>query len=197
MLAACSFGGILVADTVATRYTYPWTTRAGEHEVTFRMMEAGDRAAILAFTDALPKHDLLFLRIDISQPEAVDEWIRNIEDDRTRTVLAECDGRVVGYGSIHYNDITWTRHLCEIRLMMLPAFRSQGIGRKLADQVFAIAEDLGLQKVTAQMMSSQHDAQDLFHQLGFIPEALLHDWVIDLNGRTHDLILMSRDIEET
>lgn len=186
----------MVMETAAPRRTYPWTRRVGDFDVTFRLMEAGDEAAMLAFTDSLPEHDLLFLRVDITQPEAVETWLRNIERGRTVTVLAEHEGRVVGYGSLHYNDLLWTRHLGEMRLMVGPGARGKGLGRVLAEQVFALAEGFGLQKVTAQMMSTQHNAQDLFHRLGFIPEALLHDWVIDRKGRTHDLIVMSREIGE-
>jgi len=185
-----------VTETVTPVRTYPWTCHFGELEVTFRLMTAEDRAAILAFADELPEHDLLFLRVDITRPEAIDEWIRNIERGRTRTVLAEAGGRVVGYCSLHWNDLLWTRHLGEIRVMVGPNFRNRGLGHALAEQVFAFASELGLFKVTAQMMSSQRQAQDLLHRLGFIPEALLHDWVIDRKGRTHDLILMSREVEE-
>ncbi len=185
-----------MTETVASPYNYPWSAPVGDDEVTYRLMSAGDEAALLAFTDDLPEHDLLFLRVDITQPEAVQEWLRNIERGRTRTILAECGGRIVAYGSLHYNDILWTRHLGEIRLMVGTSFRGRGLGRVLAEQVFAAAQELALHKVTAQMMSKQREAQDLFHQLGFIPEALLHDWVIDRNGRTHDLILMSREVEE-
>ncbi len=45
------------------------------------------------------------------------------------------------------------------------------------------------------MMSTFHQAQDLFHHLGFIPEAMLHDWVIDGHGRTHDLLMMAREVD--
>ncbi len=186
----------LVTETVATQYNYPWSTQMGDDEVTYRLMSSDDEAAILAFTDDLPEHDLLFLRVDITQPDAVREWIRNIEHGRTRTILAECGGRIAAYGSLHYNDILWTRHIGEIRLMVSTGFRGLGLGRRLAEQVFVAAQEFALHKVTAQMMSTQRDAQDLFHQLGFIPEALLHDWVIDRNGRTHDLILMSREVED-
>jgi hypothetical protein len=50
--------------------------------VVLRPMLAGDRVAILAFANALPPHDLLFLRRDITQPDVVDEWVRDVEQDR-------------------------------------------------------------------------------------------------------------------
>ena len=164
--------------------------------VDFRPMVPEDQQAMLAFTDQLLEEDLLFLRLDITQPETVDEWIRNIGRGRTRTILALIDGRIAGYGSIHHNETLWTRHLGEMRLMVAREHRGRGLGSALATRVFAIGRELKLFKITAQMMSSQHSAQDLLHRFGFIPEAQLHDWVIDRRGRTHDLIVMSREVEE-
>ena len=42
--------------------------------------------------------------------------------------------------------------------------------------------------------SAQWSARRLFEGLGFEMEALLADWVIDREGRTQDLVLMSYDV---
>ena len=181
--------------------TFPWTTGAGDLEITFRRMAAADRDRVLAFTRTLPEDSLLFLRSDITQPEVIDLWLRQIESGRTVTILAEASGvrpsgRVIGYCSLHRSDILWARHLGEIRLLVAPEYRGKGVGGLLIRQIFALAQDTDLLKLVANMMSSQRDAQSLFHHLGFIPEAMLHDWAIDRNGRTHDLIIMSREVED-
>ena len=90
--------------------------------------------------------------------------------------------------------MTWQRHLGEIRIQVAPRFRSQGLGRCLADEVFAIARDLDLRKVTAQMVADQKAAITTFERLGFQAEALLQDFVIDRGGRTRDLVVMSYDV---
>lgn len=185
-----------MTEIIAPRRRYPWTTHLDEMEVTFRRMTAHDAEAILAFSRSLPEHDLLFLRLDITQAEAVATWIGNIEAGHTQTVLAETGGQLTGYCSLHRSDILWTRHLGEIRLLVASRFRGHGIGGELARQVFAIARGTDVHKLVAQMMSTQRDAQALFYQLGFIPEALLHDWVVDRNGRMHDLIMMSREVDD-
>ena len=159
-------------------------------------MTGADRDQILAFTRTLPEQDLLFLRMDITQEDVVDAWVRNIETEKTITLLAEAKGSLVGYCSLHHSEILWTRHLGEIRLLVGPEPRGAGIGGALARRIFELAGQLHLQKLVVQMMSSQQNAQTLFHHLGFILEALLHDWVIDRNGRTHDLIVMSREVED-
>lgn len=179
-----------------TERTFPWTTQASDVEVTFRKMTRADRERVLEFTRSLPERNLLFLRIDITRSEVVDQWLHNIEEGRTVTILAEDAGVLIGYCSLHRSEILWARHLGEIRLLVGPNYRGKGIGSLLARQVFEIAQGTDLLKLVVNMMSTQRDAQSLFHNLGFIPEAMLHDWAIDRAGRTHDLIIMSREVED-
>lgn len=185
-----------MSDTLTSARQYPWTLEIGDLEVEFCRMEARHLDSVLAFTRSLSERDLLFLRLDITKKAVVEDWIQNIENDRTDSILAVEQGEVIGYCSLHRNDILWTRHLGEIRLLVGSSYRGKGIGRHLLEQVVPVAKARGLQKLAVQMMSTQRDAQTLFHSLGFIPEALLHAWAIDRQGRTHDLIVMSREVEE-
>lgn len=174
---------------------FPQTKKLGELEVLFRLMGPEDRQAILAFARSLPAHDLLVLRSDITQEEAVDAWLRSIASGRAITLLAESNGELIGYGTLQHSENLWTRHLGEILLLVDSARRGQGVGGQLARFLIDLATDTGLQKLFVQMMSNFRAAQSLFHHLGFIPEATLHDWVIDGNGRTHSLLIMSREAE--
>jgi hypothetical protein len=67
-------------------------------QVPLRLMGAGDKTKILEFAHGLPEEALLFLRSDISDPAAVDDWVRDIEQGTTITLLAEPDGRL---GRLH------------------------------------------------------------------------------------------------
>lgn len=174
---------------------YPWSVSLGDLDVTFRRMVAADREEILAFARSLPASDLHFLRNDITQAEVVDNWLRQLESGRAVTLLAHHAGRLVAYGSLHHSESLWTRHQGEILMLVGPEARGHGVGGSLARQLIAVARELGLQKLWVQMMSTFHQAQDLFHHLGFIPEAMLHDWVIDGQGRTHDLLMMAREAD--
>ena len=173
---------------------YPREISLEKGAVTLRMMVASDREAVLAFAQNLPPNDLLFLRLDIATPEGLDEWFRNVEAGRTITVLAEADGVLGGYASVHHNEVLWTRHVGELRVIVGPEYRRRGLGRRLTDEVFAIARDIGLRKITAQMTPDQKGARATFERLGFRPEALLADFVVDREGRTRDLLIMSHDI---
>jgi RimJ/RimL family protein N-acetyltransferase len=157
-------------------------------------MTPEDGEEVLAFARSLPERDLLFLSIDITRPEVVEGWVRRVEAGRTSTVIAEVGGRLIGHGSLYLSEIAWARHMGEIQLLISPEHRGWGLGSLLANEVFAIAQERGLQKVIARMAADQKGALAVFERLGFKAEALLADYVMDRQGRTHDLIVMSHDV---
>jgi RimJ/RimL family protein N-acetyltransferase len=182
--------------TAKRKRDYPRTVTLNDKtEITLRLMTAADANRIMAFARALPEQDLLFLRADITDPRIVAQWVENIAAERTVTVVAEAGGELAGYVSLHYNQVTWQRHLGEIRIQVGLPYRSHGLGRVLAGEIFAVARDLGLRKIVAQMTVEQKGAIATFERLGFHPEALLQDFVIDRAGRTHDRVVMSYDVE--
>ena len=160
-------------------------------------MARGDLGAMVAFADDLPQEDLLFLMTDIRRPEVVDEWISSIEGGNRFTVLAEDQGRLAGYGSLFRNDILWTRHLAEIRVIVSPDHRGTGLGSLLANEILEVARDAGLQKIVARMPRDQEGARRAFRKLGFDLESMLADWVIDLEGNTHDLVIMAHQFHDS
>jgi RimJ/RimL family protein N-acetyltransferase len=163
--------------------------------ISLRLMTPADADRIMAFARALPEEDLLFLRADITDPKIVAQWVQNMAAERTITILAEASGDLAGYASLHYNQVTWQRHLGEIRIQVGPRYRSHGLGRVMAGEIFSVARDLSLRKVVAQMTAEQKGAIATFERLGFHPEALLQDFVIDRAGRTHDRVVMSYDVD--
>ncbi|HSF24221.1 MAG TPA: GNAT family protein [Blastocatellia bacterium] len=177
-----------------SKRSYPWKATLKDKQVTLRLMRAEDRDALLGFAMSLPEDDLLFLAVDITQKEALDEWVHNIATGQIRTVLAEANGKLIGHGTLNHNALQWTRHLGEIVLLINPDCRGIGLGNLLANELFSIARELGLQKIVARMASEQRGAIQVFERLGFRAEALLADYVIDRQGRTHDLIVMSYDV---
>jgi RimJ/RimL family protein N-acetyltransferase len=166
----------------------------GKRKATLRLMEASDRDRILEFARALPAQDLLFLRKDITDPVIVDEWVRDVEAGRTITVLAEGEGELVGYASLWQDESFWGRHVGEIRVLVRPDYRDVGLGRRLSFDVFAIAKDLGLDKIIARMTPQQKRARARLERLGFTVDAVLRGFARDREGKAHDLLVMSSDV---
>jgi L-amino acid N-acyltransferase YncA len=180
--------------TVDTPRTYPRQASIDTGPVTLRYMTAADAEVALAFARALSPHDLLFLRRDITRPEAVDIWMKGIERGRITSIVAEDGGRVFGYATIDRGDLSWSPHVAELRVMVAEAMRGKGLGRLLTQEAFAIALDIGIEKMVAQMTLDQKGAIAVFEEMGFRPEALLRDHVKDRDGKTHDLLILSLDV---
>lgn len=183
--------------TTKSQRTYPWTERLGSEEFTFRLMTPQDRKVMLAFTRALPAEDVMFLRKDITKEAVVDDWIEKIEKESTVTVIAEtAKGGIAGYASLHLDQLLWTHHLGEIRVVLAKNMRGKGLARRLVNEMFLIARDRGLQRLVVNMRRDQDHVRGMLNKLGFKAEALLTDWLMDGEGVTHDLLIMSCHVNE-
>jgi len=167
---------------------------AGGGPVTLRHMVAADRERMLAFARALPVHDLLFLPLDITRPEAVDAWLGGIARGTVTTLLAERGGALLGAATIDRGDLDWSSHVGALRVIVAESMRGKGLGRLLTQEAFALALSLGIEKVVAHMTVDQLGARAVFQGMGFRAEALLRDHVRDREGRTHDLLILSHEV---
>jgi L-amino acid N-acyltransferase YncA len=176
--------------------SYPQTASLSDgRQVRLRLMAPGtDVYRLHAFASSLPKDDLQFLRVDITRLMVVIHWAQNIKAGLTVTVLAEENGEVVGYASVHNDQVSWQRHLGELRIQVGPAYRGCGLGGLLGKEIFGIASDLGIEKIVAQMTADQRQAIALVERHGFTHEAVLHDFVIGRDGRTNDLVVMTCNV---
>ena len=125
---------------------YPWITRVKDNKVTIRLMKPEDSGALLAFARSLPEDDLLFLSIDITRPEVIEGWSRHVEAGRTFTVMAEAGGKLIGHGTLYISELTWTRDMGEMQLLISREHRGGGLGSMLANEVFAIAQNAACKK---------------------------------------------------
>ena len=160
-----------------------------------RLMTPADAHRVHAFARTLPEGDLMFLRTDITKAVVVMLWGQNIKSGLTVTVLAEKGSEILGYASMHHNEVTWQRHLGELRIVVGAPYRSLGLGKELACEIFGIAREMGLRKIVGHMTPDQKAAIAMVTRHGFRQEALLRDFVMDREGRTHDLIVMTCEVQ--
>ena len=185
-----------VFDTSGLADQYPRAFQLADgSSIELRVMSSDDRDAILGFARALPEEDLLFLRVDLTEADVVDAWVGDIRNGSMAALAAYQGDDFRGYAAVHRNPAPWMRHVGELRVNVAPAVRTQGLGRLLVSHVFDMARAFALQKLVAQMTTDQHGAQAAFRRLGFVPEALLADFVLDRTGRSRDLVMMTFDVE--
>lgn len=174
---------------------YPRRIDVGGSPVDVGHMSGADRDALVAFAATLPPHDLLFLQRDISHPKVVEAWMRAIDEGRLTSLVARDGGTMIGCTAIVTDALSWSRHVGELRVLVSPDWRGKGLGRVLVQECFAQALALGLKKLVAQMTTDQRAAIAVFEELGFRAEALLARHVADRDGKLHDLVLLSHDVD--
>jgi ribosomal protein S18 acetylase RimI-like enzyme len=159
-----------------------------------RLLEPGDTAAVLAFFDRIPEGDQTFFKEPVDGAATVAAWLA---DDRSRRLIGLDDtGEVIGYVAV-IPGVGWSGHVAELRLVVDPKRRGQGLGRRLASAGLEAAVEAGLTKVVVEVVAEQVSTIALFQQLGFVAEALLEDHVRDASGRLTDLIVLSNRAADT
>jgi hypothetical protein len=93
--------------------SYPRRVMTEGGEIEFRHMTAADEAAVLAFAQKLPVHDLLFIPRNISEPKVLSAWIKEIDRGGLVSLLAIKNGIVVGCGTIVRDPLSWSPMLAK------------------------------------------------------------------------------------
>ncbi|MDZ4366488.1 MAG: helix-turn-helix domain-containing GNAT family N-acetyltransferase [Afipia sp.] len=158
-------GGQRLADAMTTieRLLGDADTRP---EVTLRTHRPGDMGWIVQ------QHGLLYAREynwDISFEalcaEIVAQFLKDFDPARERCWIAEIDGRQVGSVFLvkHSGDVA------KIRLLLIdPAGRGLGIGKRLVDECIAFARSCGYRKITLWTQSILLAARGIYQNAGFV-----------------------------
>lgn len=178
------------------RRSYPRHVVIDGGNLEFHLMGPADEAAVLAFAQKLPVHDMLFLPRNIGEAKVLSAWIKEIERGAIVSVLATRGGAVVGCGTVVRDPFSWSPHVGEIRMVISTDVRGIGVGRALSNETFALALSMGLEKLVVQMTVDQTGGIAIFEGLGFRAEALLRDHVKDLSGKTHDIVVLGHNVAQ-
>ena len=153
-----------------------------------------DLDALLAFFERVPEGERTFFKEHVLDRSTVEGWLTT---ERGRRGLAfDEDGSVVGYVAV-VPHTGWSDHVGDVRLVVDPQRRAQGLGRALARWALLQAVDCGLSKLTVEVVAEQEGAVAMFSGLGFRPEGLLLDHVRDHDGVLRDLVLLSHPVADS
>ncbi len=103
-------------------------------------------------------------KICFEDPWSEDSFRQEIDNILARYVVAEQDGRIIGFGGIWM--IVGEAHLMNVAV--LPEFRGHRIGEAIVRALMKTAnEDMGIEEMTLEVRVSNHSAQALYRRLGF------------------------------
>ena len=174
---------------------YPKTVRlqAGL-AVTIRPMVKEDGDGLYAFFARVPREDRLFLRDDVSRRDVIDAWARELDYDKVLPLLAEVGGKIVGDATLHRRPGGWTSHVGKVRIVIDKDYRGKGLGTALLEELIAVAKEVGLELLVAEVMANQTAALATFRSLAFEKEAVLYNHVKDQAGKPHHLVVMIKNL---
>lgn len=176
---------------------YPKTFKLKDGtSVDLRPMTRDDLDRLLTFFRKLPEEDRMFLKEDVTRREVVESWIERLDYDSTLPILALVGDEVVGDATLHMQGHGWMRHVGEIRMVVSKDYQRKGIGTLLARELFYNAIRRGLIKIEALVMEDQVGAIKSLERLGFKKEGLLEDYVLDMKGKKHNLIILTHNADE-
>jgi RimJ/RimL family protein N-acetyltransferase len=164
--------------------------------ITIRLLTKEDGPALHAFFCALPESDRLFLKEDATQKDVIDRWMTDLDYEKTLPLVAEKDSAIIGSSSLHFSKYGWQRHMADIRCVVAKGYQKMGLGDALMRELVAYANNKGISMIKAKIMDVQQSAQRTFQRLGFKKEAELKNFVVDIYGKTHNLVIMVNNASE-
>ncbi len=164
-------------------------------EITIRPLHPDDLERSYQFFKELPVEDRTYLRTDVTRRKFLEKRIHDINPDRVVRMVALDGDRIVADGSLELSGHEWERHQAEIRLIVARPFQRRGLGMLMARELYLKATKKKVKEIVVRMMRPQTAARHIFRKLGFRREAVLPDYVVDLNGQKQDLIVMRCDLE--
>lgn len=167
------------------------TTLRDGRTVTIRPLTEHDHASLLAFGEALPEDDWLYLEDDLRSPEIIARLVNAHAAENWRQVVAvNGHSEVVGYSAVRRLP-GWSNHVANIRLIVSSGWRRNGLGTAMAQAIFQAARDLGVDKVVVEMLEKQDSGRAIFERLGFQVEGVLSNHARDRQGNCRNLMILS------
>ena len=159
-----------------------------------RPLASADEKSFHEFFLTMPGPELMFIKHRVTDPAVIHEWCRSIDLGRNLPLLAVQNGKIVGCATLHQQLGGWRRHIARVSVYIHPRCRGRGLAQALISDLIHIARECGLEKMEAEFIGKQEGAMKMFALLGFGTLARLPDYVKDMQGVTHDYVLMGLDL---
>lgn len=144
----------------------------------------------------LPPEDRKYLRVDVTQRDLVEHRIRESVEGGSYRLVALLDDKIVGDGALEFSGEGWHRHNGEIRVIVAREYQELRLGKLLIAALFRAAQQRGVSKVVAKLASPQTRARQILERLGFHVDSVIPDYIEDVDGNVHSMVLMSCTLDQ-
>ncbi|MDX1502606.1 MAG: GNAT family N-acetyltransferase, partial [Thermoanaerobaculia bacterium] len=155
--------------------------------VLIRPFTAGDARALYEFFQRLPEEVRRFAWDNISDPNLIETWAREIDYAKALPLLAVDEGRIVADATLHRRERGPLRRVGRIKWLLDPEYRGQGLGTTLVNDFINIARRQGLSHLTCMLIADlEADAVRTLTELGFDQHSM-PGYGSDPDGEQHDM----------
>ena len=166
-------------------------------EAVIRPLEADDRQLLGKFYTQISDSDRWFMNYDVMDAAIMDKWFTAVEEGRVHSILALCEDKIIGQGSLYMREFGATSHVGRFRIVVLPEFRKKRLGTWLLLDLIQLAMDRGLEILRADLVVGLEDqAIDAVQKFDFFPYGKLKDYVKDIHGNRQDVVIMIKRLHK-
>jgi len=168
-------------------------SQAPKDSVQIRTATAVDAVALIAAIDEVAQEGKFLARAAFHQDPAVEAAHIELTTRHGGTVLvAETDGRLVGWLTLQRDKTPYRRHVCLLGMGVLRAYRGTGIGKRLLSEALRHARQAGaIDRIELVVRASNTAAIGLYQFMGFCYEGRRIGAIRDDAGDYDDEILMA------
>jgi len=112
--------------------------------------------------------------------------------ERTLFLVAEVDGKIVGFTRCEGNRLNRFKHKAEFGICVLLEYCGAGIGKVLMEHILMWADSIGIEKITLNVVQTNTKAIQLYKKFGFVEEGLLIKDRIHKDGLYYNTLVMGR-----
>lgn len=164
-------------------------------EVAIRPLTEKDEQALRDFYSQVSEEDRWFMRFDVMDPAVIRGWVEGRDD--VFSIIAECDGHIAAHARLHTHRFGCYHHQGRLRIIVLPEFRQKRLGSWMLLDLIHLAMEKGLRELRADFVVGIEDAAiEAAYKLDFFKKAVLEDFIIDSQGRLHDLLIMTKRLHK-
>lgn len=164
-------------------------------EVIIRRLAPDDESELLRFMKSLPARERVYFRDDVTNPKVINGWCNESRRDKIIPLIATKDDKIVASWSMHMRDHGWTRHLADLRGIIHPKLRRQGLGALMVYELLSLSKRMDVERVVIELVKPQQKLLKHFEGIGFSVVAILSNWIKDTKGKYQDLHILSMQLE--
>lgn len=166
-------------------------------EAIIRPFDETDQDLLIRFYKGIPEEDRWFMNYNAMDREIMQKWMDGVVKGSVTSIVAICEEKIVGQGSLYTREFGATSHVGRFRIVVLPDFRKKRLGTWLLLDLVQLAMDKGLEMLRTDLVCGVEDAAiEAVQKFDFFRRAKLNDYIRDINGNRHDLVIMTKNLHK-